>query len=107
MRRIGAILAVAVLLSMTWLSTANAAPGWFKVTVDSVGMQTVNTLGFRLTHVSGSPEFTFKRFMNISDLKKEFLATALNTMAADLPLFVFTDPDDGTVPEVLQLFLTK
>ena len=107
MKRIGTILAVTVLLCMTWISTANAVPSFFTVTVELVGMAKEGRLVFRLTHVSDTPEFTSKRFKHTSVLQREFLATALTAMAANLPVAVFTDPDDGNVPEIFRLYLTK
>lgn len=105
MKRIGMILTVVLLVGMAWTSSANAAPSWFKVTIDMVGIQTPTLLGLRLTHIGGT--FTNQRFKHSGPIPKEMLATALTAFAIDSPIFVFTDPLDGMVPEILQLIIAK
>ena len=111
MKRIGIFLVVALFTGVAWTSTAHAAASWFKVNVDMVGMGSVGATEFieyRLTEVGNSPTFTFKRFLTLlSTVKKPMLAAALTAMAAGLPIFVFTDPDDGSSPEIIRLLLVK
>ena len=108
MRRIGMFLAVALFIGAGWTSTANAALGFFKVNVDLVGLVSENLLEFRLTDTKATPAFTFKRFKTTSSpVKKAMLATALTAMAAGVPVFVLTDPDDGIVPEVFRIYLAS
>ena len=109
MRQVGKILVAVFVLTAVWgwSATANAAPSFFKVTVDLVGQQTPTILGFRFTHDVASPVFTFKRFQYTGLLQKEFLAVTLTAIAANLPVFVFTDPAAGGVPEILLMFLQK
>ena len=107
MRRVGKVLMVALFASAIWTSSAQAEANFFQVTIDLVGQQTANTIGYRLTHVNASPQFEFKRFQYTGPLKKEYLAISLTAVAADIPVFVLTDPADGIVPEILQMFLQK
>ncbi len=107
MRQVGKFLVAVFVLTAVWgwTSVANAQNDFFKVKIDLVGQQGVNLLGFRLTHDVASPVFTFKRFKYTGPLQKEFLATALTGIAAAIPVFVFTDPADGLVPEILLMSL--
>ncbi len=111
MKRIGMFLAVVLLVAIAWPSTANAALGWFKVKVDIVGMISsgaTEIVQYRLTEVGNSPTFTFQRFLTVtSTVKKAMLATALTAVAADLPVFVLTDPADGAAPEVFRLLVAS
>ena len=81
MRRIVMFLAAALFIGTAWIPTANAAPEFFGVKVDLVGMVTPTVLELRLTALNGT--FTNKRFINTSDIKKEVLATALTAIALD------------------------
>ena len=107
MKRIGRILLAALFASAVWTSAANAQPSFFQVTVDLVGQIGASNLGFRFTDTNISPVFTFKRFRYTGLLQKQFLAVALTAIAADLPVFVLTDPFDGVVPEILHMFVQK
>ncbi len=105
MKRIGMFLAVAVLVGTAWIPAANAAPKFFKVKVDSVGMATPTLLLMRLSDVKGT--FKNKRFKSTRLIRKEILATALTAFALDSPVRVLTDVNAGPVPEILRLFITK
>jgi hypothetical protein len=107
MKQVAKVLMVALFASAIWTSSAQAELAFFRVTIDLVGQQTANVIGYRLTHVNASPDFVFKRFQYTGPLKKEYLAVSLTAVAADIPVFVQTDPAVGAVPEILQMFLQK
>ena len=107
MKRIGMILAAAMLVGMAWTPTANAEPTFFKVNVDLVGMVSPTILEFRLTDIIPGGTFTNQRFQTTSDIVKENLAIALTAFAIDSPIWVLTDPAVGEVPDILLLFVSK
>jgi len=105
MRQVAKVFMVALFATAVWTSSAKAEPSFFTVKVDLVGQATPGSLGFRFTDTAAVPDFTFARFSHTGGLKKEFLAIALTARSLDATLFVYTDPDDGVAPEILQMFL--
>ena len=105
MRRIGKVLVIALFVSAAWTSAANAAAGFFKCEVNLAGMPSSSTVIFRFTHLAAVPAFTNKAFMAVSHNVRNMLATGLTAMSADLPVWIFVDPDVGSIPTVERMFL--
>ena len=105
MKRISRILVAALFASAVWSATANAQPSFFNAKVDLIGTATVGILVFRLTDTNTVPVFTSKAFVYTGLLQKEHLAIVLTAIALDTPVFIFTDPFAGEVPEIVLMFL--
>jgi len=92
MKRTGMILAVALLVGMSWTSTARAA-GWFTCEVIAAGMAGTDVVIVRLTDLKNSRAFTNQWFLGVSPIAKEMLAVALTAIALGNPTKCRVDPD--------------
>ena len=101
MKRTGMILAVALLVGMSWTSTARAA-GWFTCEVIAAGMAGTDVVIVRL---SASGAFSNKWFIGTS-AAKGMLAVALTAIALDNPVSCRVD-SDSTPGKLFRLYLKK
>ena len=106
MKEIGKVLAVALFVSTVWMSPAHAAAAWFKCEVEQAGMPTSSMVVIRFTHLADVPAFTDKTFVATSENVKEIFATALTAISANLPVWIFADPDLAT-PPLNTIYLAK
>lgn len=102
------IVAIAILLlgSLTWTS-AEAAPGWFRVQVEAAGTNLNGRLVVRLSTVDASNAFQSKWFFGVHDASKEMLATALTGLTSDKFGYIFVDPDEAGVPVIHNFYLLR
>jgi hypothetical protein len=106
MKRIGMILAVALLVGMAWTSTARATPAWFTCEVSVAGMAATNAVSVRLSDLAATPAFTNTWFLGSSLIAKEMLAVALTAIAIDSPVSCRVDLA-FTPPQLIRLYLKK
>lgn len=106
MRQIAKVLTVALFVSTVWMSPAHAASAWFKCQVDMAGMPDSGIVFTRFTHLAETPAFTNKAFLATSENAKAIFATALTAMSANLPVWVFVDPD-VSIPPLSFIYLAK
>ncbi len=98
MRQFMKVLVVALFVSTVWTLPAHAVSAWFKCEIVLAGMPDSSKVLIRLTHLATTPAFTGKNFLATSENVKVIFATALTSMSANLPVWVFADPALATPP---------
>ncbi len=107
MRKVGKILAVALLLTTVWTSAAQAAPEWYTCVVELTGTGDHNFEFFRLRDTAAGPAFTAKWFKAPEIVKIEYMALALTAISLDKKVLVLVDLIGATYPTLKSFYLER
>ncbi len=99
------MVAFVFLSPLLFSAQAIAASDWYHCYISLAGLGGQGGTYLRLTDAGDSPQFMEKVFRVPDSHSKEMLAIALTAVSANLKVFVFVDPAEGTYPEIISFYI--